>query len=137
MNYWYRIPDPDPTLHVTPDTTLKLGKRKIYEFLSIPISIRQCCGSGSGIRAPGSGAFLTPGSVSFTYVLLALFRIRDVLVRIRIPDRLTGFASVFGAGSCAFIQWISRCQQKINFLTLICLLLSLGTLTSVLKDYKS
>ncbi len=35
-----------------------------------------------------------------------------------------------GFGSCSFLQWLSRCQQKFGFL----LLLTESTFTSVLKD---
>ncbi len=38
-----------------------------------------------------------------------VFRIRDVLIRIRIPGSVLLPA---GLRSCSFLQWLSRCQQK-------------------------
>jgi hypothetical protein len=46
------------------------------------------------------------------YLILALFRIRDVLFRIRI----CGSVSLdFGFGFCSFLQWLSRCPQLKSF----------------------
>jgi hypothetical protein len=45
-------------------TAVEEGKNvlEIKCFSPKVYTINQCCGSGSGIRVPGSGAFLTPGS---------------------------------------------------------------------------
>ncbi len=47
-------------------------------------------------------------------------------------------ADHYGSGSCFSLQWLSRCQLKISFFVqvFLCLLLAVGTLTSVFKNDK-
>ncbi len=54
---------------------------------------------------------------------------------IRILIRALEYES--GSGSCSFHQWLSRFQQKRFFLKVFCLLLTVGTFTSIFKDDKS
>jgi hypothetical protein len=39
----------------------------------------------------------------------AVFRIRDVLIKIQIRESIQ---LIYGSRSCSFLQWVSRCQQK-------------------------
>ncbi len=71
---------------------------------------------------------------------IAMLRIRDILVRIRIRGSVPlSLTSSSGSGSSSrsysFCQWPSTCQQKIFFS--ICLLLFEGAFTSFFKDKMS
>ncbi len=66
-----------------------------------------------------------------------VFRIRDILVRIRIRIlESVPLTNGTGSGSCSFRQWPSRRQKKIFFKKVLCLFL-FGTFTSFFKDKKS
>ncbi len=74
------------------------------------------------------------------HYFLAVLRIHDILVWIRIQFRIRGsmpLTNRSGSGSCYFRHWPSRRQQKTNsFYKFFCLLLVKGIFTSFFKDKK-
>ncbi len=81
-----------------------------------------------------SELFLIERNSTVPFTRNVVSRIRDVLIRIHFRGSVLLDS---GSGSCSFLQWLSRHQQKISFFpTWFCLLLSVGTFTSVFKDNK-
>jgi len=56
---------------------------------------------------------------------------RVVSIQIRI---LGSVPLDYGSGSCSFLQWLSKCQQKLSVFKVFCLLLTVGTISSIFKD---
>ncbi len=57
-------------------------------------------------------------------VRLQLFICRSLLAVFRIRDVSGSAALVYGSGSCSFLQWLSICQPKNKFSSLIILLIT-------------
>jgi hypothetical protein len=79
--------------------------------------------------APRAG---TPGSTPTSGTCKPVVKSVNIRICGFVPVPLT-YGS--GSGSCFFRQWLTRCQQKNNFLSkCFCFLLSEVTFTSVFKD---
>ncbi len=81
-------------------------------------------GGGGGQRRGGSTPvhggpilyIIHPWIITTFFILRSVFRIHDILVRIRIRGSMPlTSGSGFGCGSCTFCHWSSRRQQKIYY----------------------
>ncbi len=89
---------------------------KIFNYVEVPLDhLDDGSPPAAGLLVAGPGKYLHTmlcTHISRPHKKMAVSRIRDILVRVRIRGSVP---MTYGSGSCFFRQWLTRCQQKYVF----------------------